>query len=124
MGSFVSDQSVEEWHVVSEPDATSRLNRSLTERGMNFRECSLLKTKGLELPMLLFPSDVQAPNEEVEAEWVYAALTRAQSVLMIAVVPERTSAPVAEALSSIDSSNVMFWDASAESAWSGMIHSV
>lgn len=123
MGSFVSDQSVEEWHVVSEPDATSRLNRSLTERGMNFRECSLLKTKGLELPMLLFPSDVQAPNEELEAEWVYAALTRAQSVLMIAVVPERTSAPVAEALSSIDSSNVMFWDASAESAWSGMIQS-
>lgn len=119
-----SDRSEHTWSIVDEVSSASTLCASLDvdKGGTSVQRCSMLEYKGLELPLVLFPTDVRPPLACGDAvpEWVYTALTRARGVLMIAVFPEATSEPVAKALRSLDRDHLMFWDEEASHAWTVM----
>lgn len=105
-----------EWTVVREygpPDGTLD---DLEAAGVLHKTVSLLKVKGLEFPLLLFPTNTTPPKDETGAEWLYTALTRAASVMMIAV-RRPTNDSVARALAVLDPDLLMFWDDDARIAW-------
>ena len=114
------------WHVVHERGSSEILYDLLRTAAARVQKCSMLAFKGLELPLVLFPTDVRPPSGKSVAEWVYTALTRANGVLMIAVRPEGTLQSVAEALRLLDTDKrntdkLMFWDQAAKDAWHAML---
>ena len=110
------------WSVICEPPGkTHPLMTTLKQCGVEARCESMLRIKGLELPLVIFPTDAAPPFDDATAEWAYTALTRSTCVVVIAVSPE-TSPEVAGALRHIDPSReqLMYWDESARSAWDEM----
>lgn len=112
------------WHVVHEQGSSGILYDQLDRTDARLCKCSMLAFKGLELPLVLFPTDVRPPSGKSVPEWVYTALTRASGVLMIAVRQEDTLQPVAEALRLLDTDKLMFWDQAAKDAWHEMLRGV
>ncbi len=108
------------WHVVHERGSSEALYDSLGGTEAGLYKCSMLAFKGLEMPLVLFPTDVRPPSGKSVPEWVYTALTRAKGVLMIAVRPEGTLQSVAEALGLLDCDQLMFWNQQAKDAWQTM----
>lgn len=108
------------WHIINEQGSSDVLYDSLDRTDAIVRKCSMLALKGLELPLVLFPTDVRPPSGKSVPEWVYAALTRASGVLMIAVHPHETDAEVAKTLRLLDSDKLMFWNQPARDAWKTM----
>lgn len=119
------DPSGYTWGIVDEAGSSSGLYDSLRAngRGLKVEPCSMLTYKGLELPLVLFPTDVGWPPGcgEAVAEWVYTSLTRARGVLIIVVCPEETPVLTIRALSLLDRDHLMFWDKDALQAWDAMI---
>ena len=127
MSRFISqDESVQPvWSVICEPPGKQHpLMTSLMHFGVQIRCESMLRIKGLELPLVVFPTDATPPFDEATAEWVYTALTRSKCVLVIAVSPE-TSSEVSNALRHIDPNGekLMYWDQPARAAWDAMTRS-
>lgn len=114
------DRQATTWHVIHEQGSPGILFESLGRAEAGVRKCSMLAFKGLELPLVLFPTDIQPPFGKSVPEWVYTALTRANGVLMIAVPPEGTHHAVADALRLLDAGNLMFWSQQARDAWKTM----
>jgi len=109
------------WHIVQEgPRLCEEYQRFGNESGLSLRQLSMLSHKGLERPLVVFPTNGQPPNGKSVPEWVYAALTRARSVLMIAVHP-KTDCAVAKALRCLQANKLMFWDQAAKDAWHEML---
>lgn len=122
MSRFISSENRSDlvWNVVQENRSSGSL-RLLRLACQRIRKLSMLKHKGLERSLVIFPTDVQPPDGKSVLEWVYAAFTRAAAVLVIAVFPDETHPQVAEALSKLKEEHLMFWDAAAKDAWSTMI---
>ncbi len=117
--SHIKDSST--WRVVHESSSSNPILKTLSQQGIPYCEMSLLKKKGLEFPLVLFPTNTQPPKDETEAEWLYTALTRAKSVVMIAVF-EPINEMVAQALALLNPENLMFWDDNARNAWNRLIN--
>ena len=112
------------WSVVCEPPSKQHpLRNALMQRGLRVHCESMLRIKGLELPLVIFPTDATPPFDEATEEWVYTALTRSTCVLVIAVC-EETSPDIADTLRHIDRrrEQLMFWDESAVAAWDAMLN--
>lgn len=114
------------WHIVHEQGSSGKLYDLLDRTDTRVRKCSMLTVKGLELPLVILPTDVRPPSGKSVPEWVYTALTRANGVLMIAVHPEDTLPSVAEVLRLLDTDKLntdklMFWDQAAKDAWHEML---
>ena len=112
------------WSVVCEPPGRQHpLRNALKQYGLRVQCESMLRIKGLELPLVIFPTDATPPFDEATEEWVYTALTRSTCVLVIAVC-EETSPDITEALRHIDQrrEQLMFWDESALVAWDTMLN--
>lgn len=124
MGSFdtEADGSEMTWYTVQAIGATSGIFWNIKALPINGRiqRLIMVKHKGLERPLVVFPTDVQPPAGKSVPEWVYAALTRARAVLVIAVDPQETDAKVAEALRKLDRDKLMFWNWQARDAWETM----
>ena len=113
------------WHIVQEgPRLSKEYQRFGNVSGLSVCQLSMLSRKGLERSLVVFPTDGQPPSGKSVPEWVYAALTRARAVLMIAVNPSETDAAVAKALSELKGDKLMFWDQAAKDAWHAMLGGV
>ena len=108
------------WHVVQEGSKSGGISERTAQLYGNVRKLSMLKHKGLERSLVIFPTDAQPPPGKSVPEWVYAALTRARAVLMIAVHPSETDGAVAQALSKLNADKLMFWNQLARDAWETM----
>lgn len=108
------------WNVVYERGSPERIYEEVERAGVPRKRVSMLKKKGLEFPLVLFPTNVMPPYEETSLEWLYTALTRATSVMMLAACPS-TNESVAQALALLDSDHLMFWDDHARSAWDRLV---
>ena len=113
------DSSDPTWNLIQE-SCSSRIERALESAGQRICKLSMLRYKGLERSLVIFPTDAQPPAGKSVLEWVYTALTRATSVLVIAVFPDKTAPPVAEALGKLKEEHLMFWDEAAKHAWATM----
>lgn len=121
MGRFVNLENSSDpiWHLVQESQSSGSL-RFLEAAGRPIHTLSMLKHKGLERNLVIFPTDVQPPTGKSVLEWVYASLTRAATVLVIAIFPDKTHPQVAEALGKLKEEHLMFWDKAARDAWATM----
>lgn len=118
-----ADEPESTWHVVQEGGRLSEeYQRFGNVSGSSLCQLSMLSRKGLERSLVVFPTNGQPPNGKSVPEWVYAALTRARSVLMIAVHPQ-TDPAVAKALRCLEADKLMFWDQAAKDAWHEMVRS-
>ena len=111
------------WHVVQEGSKPSGIYEGIAQHYDNVPQLSMLKHKGLERSLVVFPTDARPPVGKSVPEWVYAALTRARSVLMIAVHPA-TDPAVANVLRHLQADKLMFWDQAAKDAWHEMLGGV
>ena len=115
-----ADSDVDTWNVVYERGSPERIYEELERAEVPRKRVSMLKKKGLEFPLVLFPTNVMPPYEETRLEWLYTALTRATSVMMLAACPS-TNESVAQALALLDAEHLMFWDDQARSAWDRLV---
>lgn len=117
------DGSGATWYVVSGGGSITGYQKLMEGTGVRVQPLSILKEKGLERPLVFFPTDYRPPGDKSKREAVYAAVTRACAVLMIAVHPHRTSRATADALSALnhDRDQLMFWNERAISAWETML---
>ncbi|MCY4623039.1 MAG: UvrD-helicase domain-containing protein [bacterium] len=115
-----TDGSVVTWHVVQEGSKSSGIAELAKQLHGNVRKLSMLRHKGLERSLVVFPTDAQPPAGKSVPEWVYAALTRARVVLMIAVHPSETDGAVGQALNQLNPDKLMFWNQRARDAWETM----
>lgn len=114
------DRSRATWYVVSGGGSFAEHQKLMEDTGVRVRPLSILKQKGLERSLVLFPTDYRPPREKSMGETVYAAVTRARAVLMIAVHPENTHPEVAAAVTKLERDKLMFWNQAAVDAWETM----
>ena len=119
MGSFAG-RANGTWNVVYQRGSPERICEVLEGADVPFNKISMLKKKGLEFPLVLLPTNAMPPDEETSPEWLYTALTRATSVVMLAACPP-TNESVGRALALLDSEHLMFWDDHARSAWDRLV---
>ncbi|MCY4175817.1 MAG: UvrD-helicase domain-containing protein [Acidimicrobiaceae bacterium] len=115
-----SDKISNTWHAVHEKGSPDPIFSRGHYSSFIHKQISLLRTKGLEFSLVFFQTNTQPPKDEAEKEWLYAALTRAKSVLMIAVC-EPTNEAVTEALKLLNPDELMFWDDHARDAWNHLV---
>ena len=113
------------WYVVSGGGSINEYQDLVKGTGLRVRPLDILKEKGLERPLVLFPTDYRPPSDKSKGEAVYASVTRASAVLMIAVYPHLTSRATAGTLSALDRNRdhdqLMFWNQAAKDAWHAML---
>lgn len=77
---------------------------------------SMRKIKGLERPCVIFSDKAKLPVDECVGEWVYTALTRATTLLVI-VLHEEGDERISNAIAKLDPRRLLFWDNAAEQAF-------
>ena len=126
MGSYDNEAVSSEvtWYIVRSRGKRSCIYENLERQGDSDRylieQLTMLKHKGLERPLVIFPTDILPHPRKSVPEWVYSALTRARAVLMIAVHPQNTHPEVAEVMTKLDPKKLMFWNQEAVEAWQTM----
>lgn len=107
------------------PESDHRLKSAMQAAwpGKSIEEASMRKIKGLERPLMIWPTRATIPTASTLGEWVYTILTRTTCVVVI-ILSSDTDEAVRAVVSRLDRSRLLFWNQQAEEVFDSWARTV
>ena len=107
------------------PESDHRLKSAMQVAwpGKSIEEASMRKIKGLERPLVVWPTRALIPTASTLGEWVYTILTRTTCVVVI-ILSSDTDEAVRAVVSRLDRSRLLFWNQQAEDVFDSWAQTV